>query len=141
MQSREESRREVRLAVRAHMAWRGWNKAELQDAAGIDPNTAGDFLNGQRWPQARTLARIEKALEWAPGTISAALEGAPLPAVPEPDVEEESDASYVTAPGERADSSVTNAEVLAAIREMTEAIRQMNEKLDRGGTQSGEGGT
>lgn len=81
MKSREAARRNVRLAVQAHMARRGWNKVELQQAAGIDPNTAGDFLSGERWPQARTLSRIELALEWQPGTIAAALEGEPLPPV------------------------------------------------------------
>jgi DNA-binding Xre family transcriptional regulator len=81
MKSREEARRDVRLAVRAHMAARAWNKAELQEAAGIDANTAGDFLNGVRWPQAKTLSRIETALEWAPGTIAGMLEGEPAPAV------------------------------------------------------------
>lgn len=81
MNSREVARRNVRLAVQAHMASRGWNKVQLQQAASIDANTAGDFLNGERWPQARTLSRIELALEWPPGTIAAALEGEPLPTV------------------------------------------------------------
>lgn len=79
MKSRDEARRDVRLAVQAHMASRQWNKAELQDAAGIDANTAGDFLNGARWPQAKTLAKIEGALGWKHGTIAAILEGAPAP--------------------------------------------------------------
>lgn len=81
MKSREEARRDVRLAVRAHMSHRRWNKAELQEAAKIDANTAGDFLNGERWPQAKTLSKIEAALEWKPGTIAAMLEGGPAPQV------------------------------------------------------------
>ena len=91
MKSREEARRRreearqereetVRLAVQAHMAARQWNKAELQIAARIDANTAGDFLNGERWPQARTLAKIETALDWPHGTIAAILAGASPPA-------------------------------------------------------------
>ncbi len=81
MKSREDARRDVRKAVRAHMAARRWNKAELQEAASIDANTAGDFLNGTRWPQARTLAKIEDALEWPAGTIAAMLEGDGAPPV------------------------------------------------------------
>ncbi|MBD3784936.1 MAG: sodium/proton-translocating pyrophosphatase, partial [Micrococcales bacterium] len=118
----------MRVAVRRHMASRGWNKAELQEAAGIDPNTAGDFLNGRRWPQGRTLSKIERALEWPPGTIAAALEGAPLPEtyeqamwphVEEPEGEPAADeGSFVAAPGERVRDGASDSEVMAAIREM-----------------------
>lgn len=138
MRSREDAQREVRVAVRRHMASRGWNKAELQEAAGIDPNTAGDFLNGRRWPQGRTLSKIERALEWPPGTIAAALEGAPLPEtyeqamwphVEEPEGEPAADeGSFVAAPGERVRDGASDSEVMAAIREMTELVREMRQE-------------
>ena len=79
--NREEARAAVRVAVTAEMASRGWNIADLRNAADIDPGTIGDFLDGSRWPQIRTLGKIEKALDWPAGTIAAMLAGAPAPTV------------------------------------------------------------
>lgn len=43
--------------------------------AGIDPGTLADFLNGTRWPQSRTLAKMEAAIGWARGHIADLAEG------------------------------------------------------------------
>jgi hypothetical protein len=77
----EDGRAAARRAVGAQMSERGWNPADLAKAAGIDPGTVGDFLSGARWPKQRTQGRIEKALDWAPGTLMAIATGAPAPAV------------------------------------------------------------
>lgn len=61
----------ARRAVLAEVASRGWNPAALADAAGIDYGTAGDFLNGKRWPKVATLGKIDVALGWTPGTLAA----------------------------------------------------------------------
>lgn len=90
MMDREAARTAVRVAIQAELGHRGWNITQLRDETGIDNGTLGDFLNGQRWPQIKTLGRIEKAVEWPPGTIASMLAGGPPPVVggqPE-DVEE-----------------------------------------------------
>lgn len=79
--TRDEARAAVRTAVTAEMAHRGWNIADLHQAARIDPGTVSDFLAGTRWPQIKTLGRIEQALGWKAGTIAAVLAGGPVPDV------------------------------------------------------------
>lgn len=79
MADKTEQRRRVRVAVQAEMATRGWNQQQLIDASGLDRSTLGDFLDGKRWPQTRTLGAIEKAIGWRPGTIAGVLEGAEPP--------------------------------------------------------------
>lgn len=64
-----EGRAIVRANVGSEMSERGWNIGDFARAAGIDLGTAGDFLNGTRWPQRATQRRIELALDWEPGTI------------------------------------------------------------------------
>ncbi|MGD7788176.1 helix-turn-helix domain-containing protein [Propionibacteriaceae bacterium Y1700] len=67
----EAGKREARRAVMGAMASKGWNPATLAEHAGIDYGTAGDFLNGKRWAKHATLAKIEQALGWTPGTLAA----------------------------------------------------------------------
>lgn len=90
----ETRRAEVRGEVRAAMAARGWNNAELAEAADVDPKTVNDFIAGRRWPQAKTLNAIEKAFGWdldqinrmveRLGTYSARLVEFPKTSVPAP---------------------------------------------------------
>lgn len=42
---------------------------EMAAKAGIDVQTLRDFLSGSRWPQYRTLEKLEDALGWEPGHI------------------------------------------------------------------------
>lgn len=65
----EPMREEARGRVRAALAEKGWNVADLAREAKIDPGTIGDFLNGTRWPQLATRQKIDRALGWWPGSI------------------------------------------------------------------------
>ena len=49
------------------------------EVAGIDAGTAGDFLNGKRWPRAASRTKIEAAIGWGAGTIERVGNGGPLP--------------------------------------------------------------
>jgi transcriptional regulator with XRE-family HTH domain len=70
--------RDIAAAARAVQDWMGlkaMNQADLARAAQIDNGTLGDFLAGRRWPQTRTRARIESALELTPGFINQVASG------------------------------------------------------------------
>jgi hypothetical protein len=43
--------------------------------AGVDPGTLANFLDGTRWPQSRTLSKIEAAIGWTAGYIAELAEG------------------------------------------------------------------
>ncbi len=81
MVDKAEARRRVRVAVKAEMGRRRWNIQQLIDASGLDRSTVGDFLDGTRWPQQRTLGAIEEALGWPSGSIPEVLEGGEPPSV------------------------------------------------------------
>lgn len=74
-------RDKARAAVLAQLAHRGWDKARLASEAGIDYSTAGDFLNGLRWPRVPTLAKIDQALGWEPGTTGRIATGDDVPGI------------------------------------------------------------
>lgn len=57
------------MNISSEMAQRGWNVSDLARIARIDVGTAGDILNGSRWPQRATQNKIEDAIGWARGTI------------------------------------------------------------------------
>lgn len=78
---RDEGRTRARLAIQAEMSHRRWTNTELSKRAGVDINTIGDFLSGARWPKSPTQGRLEAALEWPPGTISAIAAGMEVPPV------------------------------------------------------------
>lgn len=90
---KEEARRRVRVAVKGEMGRRGWNIQQLMDESGLDRSTLGDFLDGKRWPQSRTLGAIERALDWPVSSIAQMLEGGEPPAVggdvKDPDTQDE----------------------------------------------------
>lgn len=48
----------------------------LATKAGVDIKTIYNLESGERWPQAGTRAKIEKALGWVAGTLEALAEGA-----------------------------------------------------------------
>lgn len=77
----DDDRSRVRAAVTAEMAHRGWNIADLASGAKVDPGTISDFLSGERWPQIRTLGRVERALAWPAGAVARMLNGGAAPAV------------------------------------------------------------
>lgn len=76
-----QGRTRARLAVHAELAHRGWTTSRLAGESGADPGTIGDFLNGTRWIKLPTQGKIERALGWPAGTISALVEGASAPPV------------------------------------------------------------
>ncbi|WP_248582560.1 hypothetical protein [Nocardioides sp. InS609-2] len=78
-----ETQRRASRAVARWLAHREANTAWLVRQTGSDPGTIGDFLNGNRWPKFKTQGRIEKALSWPAGTLTAIADGADAP---DPDV-------------------------------------------------------
>ena len=67
------SRELARRAVRREVAPEG--RLAFAKRAGVDPGTLAHFLDGTRWPQSRTLSKIEAAIGWAPGYIAELAEG------------------------------------------------------------------
>jgi hypothetical protein len=67
------SRELARRAVRREVAPEG--RLAFAKRAGVDPGTLANFLDGTRWPQSRTLSKIEAAIGWAPGYIVELAEG------------------------------------------------------------------
>ena len=57
---------------------------QLAERAHLDPTTISTFFNGHHWPQARTRAKLEAALEWPVGTLGEIASGAKPPAGPRP---------------------------------------------------------
>ena len=80
----DEGRIRARLAVTAELAHREWNAARLASHSKADPGTIGDFLAGKRWIKLPTQGKIERALEWPPGTISSIEAGGEPPAIGQP---------------------------------------------------------
>lgn len=68
--SKEFARREVRKAVEAQ-----WTRLAFARRAKLDPGTLTDFLEGRRWPQGPTLAKIESGLGWPAGRITDMADG------------------------------------------------------------------
>jgi hypothetical protein len=61
---REAAAREAKRAVDAR-----WTRTGFAQEAQLDPGTLSDFLEGRRWPQGPTRAKIEKRLGWPPGAL------------------------------------------------------------------------
>lgn len=47
----------------------GLTQLQLAQRAGVDVSTLSTFFNGHHWPQARTRAKLEAALDWPVGTL------------------------------------------------------------------------
>lgn len=57
----------------------GLTQLQLAERAHLDPTTISTFFNGHHWPQARTRAKLEAALEWPVGTLGEIAGGARAP--------------------------------------------------------------
>lgn len=89
-----EGRQRAADAVARELARRQWSRADLKTESGSDPETIQKFLDGERWPQDKTRAKIEKALGWEPGSIRLISLGRDIPSTtesvaPATDTEEE----------------------------------------------------
>jgi hypothetical protein len=63
----------------------GLRWADVADRGGITTQTLREVRAGTRRPRGLTKAAIERALEWTPGSVDAALEGGePAPVVTDP---------------------------------------------------------
>lgn len=69
---------QARASVVSALSARGAGAAEVSREAGVNLSTVRDFLNGTRWPRARTLNRIETYLGWEPGRIENEARGLPM---------------------------------------------------------------
>lgn len=76
-----DNRQTARDAVRKRMAAKGWNASDLAREAELTLSTVTEFLNGVRWSRGRSLAAIDVAIGWEPGTIEGIAHGAPVPYV------------------------------------------------------------
>jgi hypothetical protein len=122
-----QGQRRASHAVVAWLAHHERNTTWLVRQTQADPGTIGDFLNGVRWPKFKTQGRIEKALGWADGTLTAIADGADAPGVGGGT----QDADYVAAPGDLVDQAVTNEQVLAELRAMREDVNALSRRVAR----------
>ncbi|GAA2070986.1 helix-turn-helix domain-containing protein [Williamsia deligens] len=53
----------------------GLDVAELARTAGVDAKTIRSMEGGDRWPRDSTVAKIERALGWEPGSVEAVANG------------------------------------------------------------------
>ncbi|WP_133755447.1 hypothetical protein [Naumannella halotolerans] len=84
--NRTEGEQAARRAIKAWLAHHKKSQAWLRTAAKVDTGTLNEFLAGNRWPKLATQGKIEDALGWSAGTISAIAEGDPPPPLPGTDV-------------------------------------------------------
>ena len=76
----------VRDAVQTRMDELGLVQRSLASKAGVDTGTVSNLLTGKTWPQVRSRARIEAALNWPIGTLAQIRAGgSPPPEDPTPD--------------------------------------------------------
>lgn len=66
---------DVQRAINAEMATKAMTRAQFARAAGIDPGTLGDLLDGKRRPKAPTQGKIERYFTWPAGTIAEVMAG------------------------------------------------------------------
>jgi hypothetical protein len=126
-------RRRASLAVSAWLSHHERNPAWLARQTEADPGTIGTFLSGSTWPKLKTQGRIEKALGWPAGTLTAIADGAEPPpldggsALQDPVVggdTQDAQQFVESLTGERLQSGVTNEDLLREIlRSRSEADR------------------
>jgi transcriptional regulator with XRE-family HTH domain len=58
------------MAAENRMGELGLTQETLAKTAGVDPTTVNGFLNGRNWPQPRTRAKLEVALDWPVGMLA-----------------------------------------------------------------------
>lgn len=71
----EAGRKAARMAVQRELARTGGDGAALGRKSGVHPQTVQAFIRGERWPALKTLGRLDAALGWPVGTLSAIAEG------------------------------------------------------------------
>lgn len=71
-------------AAEIRMGELGFTQEALAAKARVDPTTVNAFLNGRNWPQVRTRARIEVALQWDVGMLTRIAKGEEPPRPVEP---------------------------------------------------------
>jgi transcriptional regulator with XRE-family HTH domain len=76
----------------------GLTQLQLAARARLDPTTISTFFNGHHWPQARTRAKLEAALEWPIGTLGDIAGGAKPPGGPRRTDEDPVEAQIVAIP-------------------------------------------
>ena len=79
-----EGRRTAARAAEVQMGRLGLTQLQLAERAHLDPTTISTFFNGHHWPQARTRAKLEAALEWPVGALGEIAGGAKPPGGPRP---------------------------------------------------------
>lgn len=111
-------------AVRDQLARLQRDPAWLARVAEVDQGTVGDFLAGNRSPRLSTMAKIEGALGWEPGTIDRLTKGADLvlPAGGHLD-----DGGPVEAAGARAMLAAIEGELAGATRAWADAVVRLQE--------------
>ena len=66
-------------AAQTRMGELGLTQEALAQSARLDLSTVNTFLNGHTWPQVRTRAKIEVALDWTPGELGRIASGSVVP--------------------------------------------------------------
>lgn len=66
------------------MSQLGLTQEQLAERAQVHVSTLSTFFNGHHWPQARTRAKLEAALQWPVGTLQEISAGAKPPGEPKP---------------------------------------------------------
>lgn len=69
MSRQADRRRRVARAVMARRGVLGLTQEALAEKAGVDHKTIYNIESAERWPQAKTRAKIEDALEWIDGDM------------------------------------------------------------------------
>lgn len=105
-------------AVLRQMSRQKLSRTDVIRASGVDNKTLQALLEGQRWPQVLTRARIEEAIGWQPGDIERAARG------------ELAEASEET----RRAQHLSDAELIAEL-----ALRLGRRGAERAGTREGDG--
>lgn len=136
MTDKAQGRARVRVVARAVMSNHGWNiqdvinrSADIDDEGPLDRKTIQTFLEGTRWPQQRTLGRIEKALGCPPGEFARVFEDQDWTVSDVGGLTE--DADYVAAPGERVEPGTHDDQVLTELRAMREDINALSRRVAR----------
>lgn len=75
----EEGRKAARIAAQREIARSGLDGVALGARAKVHPQTVQAFLAGKRWPELRTLGKLDVALGWPAGTLATIAEGGEVP--------------------------------------------------------------
>lgn len=128
--AQSETQRRASRAVARWLSQREHNVAWLVRQTGSDPGTIGDFLNGNRWPKFKTQGRIEKALSWPDGTLTAIGDGDEVSESLFDVGGDTQDAGYVAAPGPHEARGISDDEVLRVLDDMQGQIEQLRRRME-----------